>query len=391
MSRSELFKRNIQMFSYMSENNTQYTQKTAPGFLPKRQLPFAKKSTPSTANKLGSGPQLQRTTPKNQQSQPLTKSIARPFAVGSRELQTSTFNTKPAIQEQNSYELEERPFTTVRHRTKNSYFIRRGGTNGGNFSTQPQMPGLKSPVSVEVTSLLEALRSEPKVSNPKSIYDDAMKRVGTLKKGKTLDKYALSDEEAATLCAVPLLMKAGINFSEFVEACKVRPPSKLFVLLLKSFRKLPQTRGIIYFGEASTSQVNRTNGSYLQRNFVVASASMQTVKECLEGEGVDYKEIFRVEGGWGYDIGDFVQSEEGFISDFIILEPWRAFSVVDCGIKKDNEASIVLLRMTEGRFAYENEIKPGMLQYIIPTLEKNQKSLNILSEMTFDNRDCKKK
>ena len=104
------------------------------------------------------------------------------------------------------------------------------------------------------------------------------------------------------------------------------------------------------------------------------------------------KEIFRVEGGWGYDLSAFAQAGnkgEDFVSDFVIFEPWRVFSVADIGVKDEGSGiSVVLLKMVEEMLVYENEIKPGMFQHIVPTLEENQKHLKILSKVTFDNRDC---
>ena len=261
------------------------------------------------------------------------------------------------------------------------------------YTKKPQFPRFKLPENFEVTSLLEALRSEPKVKNPDSIYSMAMESVSTIKENKTLDKYILSDEEAATLCAFPLLMEAGLDFNAAIESYKERLPSKLFVLLLKSLRKLPQTRAVFYFGVPSTKQVEKGKNSYLQHNFVMASKNMQIVKETLEKNKESNKEIFRVEGGWGYDVADFMQvssKNEEILNDFIILEPWRVFSVADSGVKnEDSGISVVLLNFVDEKLMYEKEIKPGMLQYIIPMLGKNQRYLKILSEMTLDKRNCK--
>ena len=260
-----------------------------------------------------------------------------------------------------------------------------------NMTEKPQMPEFKPLESLETSSLLEALISEPKVANSDFIYNKAMERLNMIKEDGTLDKYILSDEEAATLCAVPLLNESGLDFSEMVNSCKEKPPSKLFVLLLKSLRKLPQTRAVIYFGKANNRLTQRAKGSYLQKNFIVASRSMQTVKESLERENGCYKEIFSVEGGWGYNIGDFVSigSKEGLVDDFIILEPWRVFSVADSGVKNEGGGtSVVPLSFVDERLLYEKEILLGMLQHIIPALE-DPGYLKILSEMIFDNRNSK--
>ena len=286
-------------------------------------------------------------------------------------------------------------FSTFQKMDSTSFFVRGVSIerfeefNG--YTKKPQMPNFKPLESLETSSLLEALISEPKVANPDFIYNKTMERLNMIKEDKTLNKYILDDEEAATLCAVPLLMKAGLDFSEVVGLCKEKQPTKLFVLLLKSLRKLPQIRAVFYFGEANNRLIQRVEGSYLQRNFVVASKSMQTVKESLEKEeGGHCKEIFRVEGGWGYDIGDFIQSEGNSEDDFIIFEPWRVFSVADAGVKNEGSGlSVVLLNFVDEKLLYEKEIKPGMLQHIIPTLEENSKHLRILSEMTLDKRNCK--
>ena len=303
--------------------------------------------------------------------------------------------------QQRSLDVAARPNTLMSNPSQKtdgtSLFVRGVSTESyekfNGYTKRPQIPEFKLPESFEVTSLLEALRSEPKVTDPDLIYSKAMERLNIIKEDKTLDKYILDDEEAATLCAVPLLMKAGLDFSETVDLCKEKPPTKLFVLLLKSLRKLPQIRAVFYFGETHNKLAQRTKNSYLQRNFVVASKSMQTVKESLEKEeGGHFKEIFRVEGGWGYDIRDFIPvDEEDAFSDFIILEPWRVFSVTDAGVKNEGSGlSVVLLTFVEEKIIYGEEIKPGMLQHIIPTLEENSKYLEILSKMSFDNRNCKK-
>ena len=196
-------------------------------------------------------------------------------------------------------------FSTFQKMDSASFFVRgRSATNCEELESvteKPQVPELKLPESTEAASLLEALRSEPKVTNPDLIYNKAVERLNTLKEDGTHDRYILSDEETATLCVIPLLMKAGFDFSDMVDSCQEKLPSKLFVLLLKSLRKLPQTRDIFCFGETSTKLAQRAKGSYLQRNFVVASKSMQAVKESLEKKGGHCKEILCVEGGWGYE------------------------------------------------------------------------------------------
>ena len=300
--------------------------------------------------------------------------------------------------QQGSMAIDTRPTDSFQNMYNNSYFVRGVSTESfskfNGYETKPIMPEFKPPESLEVTSLLEALKSEPKVTNPDFVYSKAMERLNTVKEDGILDRYILNDEEIATLCAVVLLIKTGVDLSETVEACEKKPPSKLFVLLLKSLRKLPQTRSVFYFGEANNKVPVRKKGNYLQRNFVVTSRSMRHVKESLDKESGFYKEIFRVDEGWGYDLSAFSQAGnegEDFVSDFIIFEPWRIFLVSDIGIKKEDGTSVMLLKMTEEMLVYENEIKPGIFQHIIPTLEENPKYLKILSEMTLDKRNCKKK
>ena len=299
--------------------------------------------------------------------------------------------------QQRSLDVAARPNTLMSNPSQKtdgtSLFVRGVSTESyekfNGYTKRPQIPEFKPPESLEVTSLLEALRSEPKVTNPDFVYSEALKMLNTIKESGTLDRYILSDEEAATLCAAPLLMKAGLDFSEAADLCKEKPPTMLSVLLLKSLRKLPQTRAVFYFGEANNRLPQRTKGNYLQRSYVVASRSMQAVKDSLEKEeGRLCKEIFRVEGGWGYDIGDFVQAGS---EDLIIFEPWRVFSVADSGVKDEKSGvSVVLLNFVEEKLLYEKEIKPGMLRHIIPILEENPKYLRVLSEMTFDKRNCKR-
>ena len=64
--------------------------------------------------------------------------------------------------------------------------------------------------------------------------------------------------------------------------------------------------------------------------------------------------------------------------------------MTDSGVKDEGSGiSVVLLNFVDEKLLYENEIKPGMLQHIIPILEENTKHLKILSEMNFDKRNYK--
>ena len=140
-----------------------------------------------------------------------------------------------------------------------------------------------------------------------------------------------------------------------------------------------------------------------------------------------YREVFRVEDGWGYDLSDFVlkRDKEGHYGktshgttfssfnlyflvntiitlsllsvpsnngDLVFFEPWRAFEVVDSGIRRPkSKTSIVPLRMADCELIYEKEIAPNVLLHILSALrerigdaESVKRMLHILSSYAFN-------
>lgn len=184
-----------------------------------------------------------------------------------------------------------------------------------NFEHKPQLTHasnlapLNVETGVEELSLLSALREEPGIKNPNNIYKEACKHVKYLKEHGILDKYIVNDDEAATLCTVPNLLESGIDLNTAFESCAKKSPSKLVVLLLKSLRKLPQSKGTVYFGRASDEPIEkRAKGTIVLFPFIVGSYNMAKARDNLKES--KFKEIFRVESCFGYDASDFVEREE---------------------------------------------------------------------------------
>ena len=273
------------------------------------------------------------------------------------------------------------------------------GNNNNNNNTRnmeqpPQEPALKELGEVVPISLLDALKSEEGVQNAEEVYKKAKEKAKLLKTNGMLDKYVVNEEEAATLCAIPLLSNDGFDFDKMVNSCSEKEPSKLMTIVLVSLRKLPETRSVLYFEGGSNQEGTRAEGEWIRKGFVVASTRLDSVKETKK-EGSKSMEIFRVENGHGYDIGDFdltkeqIKNKTGNNNDMIVMEPRRTFFVVDSGIKKgDDECSVVILRMVDGKPIYDKEIQPGICHHIAHSVEENVKAFKILTNTSFDS-SCK--
>lgn len=157
--------------------------------------------------------------------------------------------------------------------------------------------------------LLEALKEEGGLINPEIVLNRSLAAADTLKRNGALAKYIVSFEEAAVLCAIPILLKAGFDFEAMFESAKTRPPSKFLLTVLTSLRKLPQYSGKMYFGTATEKRIKKTPGDF-QMIFLVAHTLMSDVQKNLNGvEDSRYKEISIVGQGWGYNLTDFVIAE----------------------------------------------------------------------------------
>ena len=173
----------------------------------------------------------------------------------------------------------------------------------------PELVPFPSGYEIEKLLLLEALREETAIKDPDTIYKKCFEEVKILRECGTLDKYILSDEEAAVLCATTKLFENEFNFRKLFQPCKEKASSKFAVLLLKSLRKLPQHKGTLYFGRGSSGTLQeRVKGQFLRHPFCFASSSMAVIREGLEK--FKFKQVFRVEDCWGYDISDFVCTKD---------------------------------------------------------------------------------
>ena len=172
---------------------------------------------------------------------------------------------------------------------------------------------------ISSASFLEALKEEEEeecgVKDPFTIHRDCYDAVSTLRAGHTLDKYVVSEDEAAVLCAIPMLLGRGFSLRRMAEPCRDgKGPSMLMCMVLTALRKLPRYRGFMYIeSEKRGKDARREEGETIQLPMCVATKEMGN--ESGEGEEIAdgdeeeegmYREVFRVERGWGYDMGDFV-------------------------------------------------------------------------------------
>ena len=167
-----------------------------------------------------------------------------------------------------------------------------------------------------LSALKEEEEEEPEIKNPEALHRSCYDAVKALKVKRALDKYALSEDEAAVTCAIPILLgieeegeEESFSVQKMVELCKEKAPSKLLTMMLTALRKLPRYRGLLYFegrkAETKTKRPpKRTEGEILQPSFCVASKAMVADKKGTKGHS--YREVFRVEDGWGYDLSDFI-------------------------------------------------------------------------------------
>ena len=171
---------------------------------------------------------------------------------------------------------------------------------------------------ISSASFLEALKDEEKggIKDPFIIHRDCYEAVSTLRAGHTLDKYVVSEDEAAVLCAIPMLLGRGFSLRRMAEPCRDgKGPSMLMCMVLTALRKLPRYRGFMYIeSEKRGKDARREEGETIQLPMCVATKEMgdasgegEEIADTVDGaeEGL-YREVFRVERGWGYDMGDFV-------------------------------------------------------------------------------------
>lgn len=167
---------------------------------------------------------------------------------------------------------------------------------------------------ISSASFLAALREEDTINNPETLYNNCYETLKILKSNHVLDKYVINDDEAAVICAIPLLLLLNNNKNEnyssvqrMFESCVGKTPSKLAVLFLIALRKLPRYRGTMYFKYESQLKIRRKKREVLQSSLCIAS------KEMNELSGKDtklYREYFKIKNGWGYDISSFAAEKD---------------------------------------------------------------------------------
>ena len=171
---------------------------------------------------------------------------------------------------------------------------------------------------ISSASLLEALKGEEEggIKDPFTLHRECYEAVSTLRAGHTLDKYVVSEDEAAVLCAIPMLLGRGFSLRRMAESCRdEKGPSKLMRMVLTALRKLPRYRGFMYIkSDKRGKDARRKEKETIQLPMYVATKEMadasgegeESNDTMDEGEEGIYREVFRVERGWGYDMGDFV-------------------------------------------------------------------------------------
>ena len=167
------------------------------------------------------------------------------------------------------------------------------------------LPSLMPPSERGAAAFSLEVLEEAGVPNPSALCEDCYEMVKALKEEGALDKYVLNDDDAAVICAVPVLMENGFSFQGMVESCKEEPPSRLMVALLAALRKLPLYREVLYCEyETREGTVQWEAGDIFQVPFCASSKCMSSKRDGTDKSS--YKEVFRIEKGWGYDISDFV-------------------------------------------------------------------------------------
>lgn len=163
--------------------------------------------------------------------------------------------------------------------------------------------------AISPESFLAALKEEAGIKEPEALHRNCYEAVKALRSGNFLDKYVLNEDEAAVICAIPNLLEetGDLLFKRMVESCKEKAPSKLLTIMLSAVRKLPRYTGVMYIEEGRKGSLERRKeGDIFQCPFCVGSSSLWLEEEEEERDDNEYREIFRVEGGWGYEISDFV-------------------------------------------------------------------------------------
>ena len=182
--------------------------------------------------------------------------------------------------------------------------------------------------STEISSdsFLAALKEEPGIKDPEALHRRCYETMSILKAKRVLDRYVLNEDEVAVVCAIPILLEQEqqgqqeeveeepFSVQNMIYLCKEKPPSKLLRMLLTALRKLPRYRGIMYFeaSKVKTGKVRgRKEGDVLKFPFCAATKDMPVKRKRTKAQV--YREVFRVEDGWGYDLSDFIleRDEEG--------------------------------------------------------------------------------
>lgn len=181
------------------------------------------------------------------------------------------------------------------------------------FPSLAPLDGDKAP-SASSNKFLEALKEERGIKDPDALYKSCRKAMEALKEKHVLDKYVVDEDEAAVLCAIPILLGEGFSILDMVGSCRTTAPSKLVRLILNTLRKLPRYRGVMYIQSKSQQSITeRKEGEITQPVLCIAFKDPDAIIEGNDAETGLYKEIFRVEEGWGYDMSDFVlfQDDKG--------------------------------------------------------------------------------
>lgn len=175
----------------------------------------------------------------------------------------------------------------------------------------------------------DAVREVPGIKEPDTVYEECCKRSKHLREQGILDKYIINEEEASALCAITYLKKVEFDIETLFYSLEKKDHLKLAILTLRSLRKLQRHKGTLYIGKGFDKQDEMVmKGKHLYFPFCIASPSMDYITSTLAK--IKFKEIFRVEHCWGYDISDFAFSEDdtvGYCNDnnFVLFKGYLLF------------------------------------------------------------------
>ena len=157
-------------------------------------------------------------------------------------------------------------------------------------------------------TLLHAFR-ELGIKDPDTFYEKCCDDAKKLRISGALDRYVLTYEEAVTVCTAFRLMKRGFCFDKVFEGEKL---SYFRMAVLVSIRKLPVYESKLLYCHKLEARIRRGKRDIITWPFCFASKNMTIAEEFLCSNNITgrFVEVLSIEEGWGYDVSDFVLTDD---------------------------------------------------------------------------------